>query len=309
MGDEYHTRCIGCGADSLVGLNKYQRAHLTRCTSCGLVFAMRIPTRTELDRQYAHYPETAELPRLTQRRYGELLETLEPVRETGRLADIGCGDGHFLAEAQSRGWRVMGTEYGRAPIGRARARGLAVRQAPFMPSEREFGEFDVVTAFEVIEHVADPRCELQMMRALLRPGGVLYLTTPNFASLARLVLGADWPLIDYPEHLVYFTRNTLDRLLRRLGFEPIYARTTGVSLSVLRRGVARRRARASVASPPGVAAASREARRGLASRDLDQRIRAQVARSATLRAAVAAADSVLSAIGCGDTLKMLYRAN
>jgi SAM-dependent methyltransferase len=256
------------------------------------VYAHKLPSESELTAHYAGYPAMEDLSELTLRRFAELLDRFAPFRRTGRLLDVGCGDGHFLEAARQRGWEPYGSEYGEAPRERARQRGLDVRPAPFDAAPEELGSFDVVTSIEVIEHVAEPREELARMRALLRPGGCLYLTTPNFGSLSRRIAGARWRAIEYPEHLNLFTRRSLDSLLTRMGLSKTDLRTTGVSPADIRAGLRRRRP----GRPPVGGSGGR-----------DERLRSQVARSAALDRGVDAANSVLSRFGLGDTIKALYR--
>ena len=78
--------------------------------------------------------------------------------------------------------------------------------------------FDVVVMFEVIEHLFDPRLVLEQVQRLLRPGGTLVLSTPNFNALSRFALGNSWAVLSPAEHLYYFTRDSLRALLQAAGF-------------------------------------------------------------------------------------------
>jgi SAM-dependent methyltransferase len=174
MPDSHNTQrtCPSCGSDNARRMPRYASARLVCCRRRRLVFADELPSAHELREHYASYPATDEVSALTAQRYRELLEEFEPFRETGRLLDIGCGDGHFLAAVREHEWTLYGSEYGEAPRARARARGLDVRPAPFVPAADEVGGFDVVTAFEVLEHVVTPLEEAERISALLRAGGM-----------------------------------------------------------------------------------------------------------------------------------------
>ena len=273
-------------------MHRYASQLLVRCDRCALVYARRLPSSTELREYYASYPANSELSELTVRRFGELLDRLEPFRQTGRLLDVGCGDGHFLIAARERGWTTYGSEYGEAPRRRAQERGLDVRPAPFPPAPDEVASFDVVAAIEVIEHVADPRDELARVSALLRRGGCLYLTTPNFNSLSRRITGPRWRSIEYPEHLTLFTSDTLDRLLAGAGLSKVEMRTTGISPADIWAGLKR--------------APAQQFRTGGSAR-VDSQLRAGVARSPMLERAVDFANAALARSGLGDTIKALYQ--
>jgi hypothetical protein len=153
----------------------------------------------------------------------------------------------------------------------------------------------VVTSIEVFEHVTEPLEEARRIRMLLRPGGALYVTTPNFASLTRRLVGARWRAIEYPEHLNYFTPSTLDKLLSRAGFRRASATTTGLSPSDLRDAL-RRAPRPSgtpqTNSQPVVT--------------MDQALRNRMSSSSGLETAVRIVNRGLGRLGAGDTIKALY---
>jgi 2-polyprenyl-3-methyl-5-hydroxy-6-metoxy-1,4-benzoquinol methylase len=284
--------CPNCASESAETMPRYAAELLVRCNRCHLVYAGQLPSSTELRDYYASYPESAELSELTARRFGELIERLEPFWQTGRLLDVGCGDGHFLVAAQQRGWTVYGSEFGEGPRRRAKQRGLDVRPAPFPPAVDELGTFDVVVAMEVIEHVTDPRDEVVPISTLLRRGGCLYLTTPNFNSLSRRIIGPRWRVIEYPEHLALFTSRTLDQLLATGGLSRLDMWTTGISPTDIWSGLTRAGERPSCTG---------------GSADFDRRIRGGMARSPTFELAVQFVNSALSRSGLGDTIKALYQ--
>jgi 2-polyprenyl-3-methyl-5-hydroxy-6-metoxy-1,4-benzoquinol methylase len=96
------------------------------------------------------------------------------------------------------------------------------------------GEFDVITSFEVIEHINNPREDTSHIYNFLRKGGLFYLTTPNFNCYLRFHLKADYNVIVYPEHLTYYTKRTLKKILREQGFKAVKVLTTGISITRLK---------------------------------------------------------------------------
>jgi 2-polyprenyl-3-methyl-5-hydroxy-6-metoxy-1,4-benzoquinol methylase len=269
-------------------MRDYSRAYLVHCASCGLKFANRSPTETELTAHYQDYGHWQDSP-LTRQRYRELLRSFEPERRTNKLLDVGCGAGMFLEEARTGGWDVSGTEYGEGPIALARTRGLHVVQAPVTDETFTANSFDVVTAFEVFEHVRDPRHEAIVIAKVLRPGGLLYCTTPNFDSLSRRVLGPRWRIIEYPEHLWYFTACTIREWLGRFGFVAEKIWSSGVSVTHLRDSMP---GPCGAVTPPTCD---------------DEHIRRAIERFGVLRFAKVAVNAGLSALGAGDTLKARFR--
>lgn len=158
-----------------------------------------------------------------ERRYRPLLDLMAArAGGTGRLLEIGAGAGFFLKEAEKAGWSGVGTEIIDAAIDFAtRQLGLDVRRGTAEELDLREPPFDAVVLLEVIEHLYEPRRALAAVRAALRPGGLLVLSTPNFRSLSRAMLGSDWTVLSPAEHLFYFTRRSLDRLLVEEGFSAI----------------------------------------------------------------------------------------
>ena len=99
------------------------------------------------------------------------------------------------------------------------------------PSKFDANDFDVITSFEVIEHINNPNQELESISSLLRKGGLFYITTPNFNSLMRYYLKANYNVIEYPEHLSYYTKSTLNRVIKKHNMWPVKFQSTGISLT------------------------------------------------------------------------------
>lgn len=146
---------------------------------------------------------------------------------TPRLLDVGCGGGALLARMRSQGWEVEGIDIDRGALEVARAAGLPVRHATLtdLATERPLRQFDVVTLDHVLEHLYDPVGSLRAARLLLRPGGVLWLATPNLAALGHRSFGRSWMPLDPPRHLVLFSPGALQLALRSAGFaQPVAQR-------------------------------------------------------------------------------------
>jgi len=140
-------------------------------------------------------------------------------RPPGRLLDFGCGFGLFLDTARQVGWDVAGIDPlpGHGAYARG-ALGLDVVSDTLRPDTFPAARFDVVTAFQVFEHLPDPRAELAALRRLLRPGGLLVVEVPNVATpLVRLLGGRHRHFV--ADHLWFFAPATLRRFLESGGFE------------------------------------------------------------------------------------------
>lgn len=155
------------------------------------------------------------------------LVDLLTVERPGRLLDVGCAAGEFAAQAMSCGWRVDGVEREPALAHAARARGIAVQLCDFDADRLpwEPATFDAAVAGEVIEHLVDTDHLLAEMARVVRPGGVLIVTTPNLASLenrVRLLFGRYPMWMDHrvagTGHLRYYTPRILRAQLAAHGF-------------------------------------------------------------------------------------------
>jgi SAM-dependent methyltransferase len=199
------------------------------CRGCSLVYTPSVPSDAELAAYYAAQrgsPEGVAPPDGRQvtvdgLAWEAVLERIErALPGQGRMLEIGSGWGTFLACAAWRGWEVTGVELSPTAAAFAeRTFGVETRCAAVpggLPDER----YDVIVAFEVIEHFAEPDRVLRELRRRLRPDGLLVLTTPDLDHPAHRVLGAQDPMWSVPGHLVWYDRKTLDDALRFAGFRP-----------------------------------------------------------------------------------------
>jgi 2-polyprenyl-3-methyl-5-hydroxy-6-metoxy-1,4-benzoquinol methylase len=154
-------------------------------------------------------------------RLDTVLRHMCPPFHGARLLDVGCGEGAFLEWARAAGWEAVGVEPDPAAVAAARSRGLTVHAGTVEALRSEASSFDVVTLSHVLEHVHDPRALLKSIRDLLKPGGLLWLDTPNITSVGCRLFGANWLGLDPPRHLVLFNHPTLRSLLESLGFTVI----------------------------------------------------------------------------------------
>ena len=228
---DQHTNCLVCNSKDISALKDYENTWLQKCANCNFVFTQRIPTLNELVEHYGTYSRNDYLSPITIKRYHEILDFLEPFRKTNKLIDVGCGIGHFLKVAKERGWEVYGTEFTDDAIEICEAKGIKMHKGVLNPENYEPESFDVIVSFEVIEHINNPNEELTSFNKILRKGGATYITTPNFSSISRRYLKGKWSVIEYPEHLSYYTANTLKKVLKQNGFSTKWIQTTGISLT------------------------------------------------------------------------------
>lgn len=232
--NEFQT-CLLCQSTNILGLKDYEKNFLVKCSDCSFVFSKKKPAFEELFAHYSLYPRLNSISPVTIRRYNKLLDKMDRFRRNNNLIDVGCGDGYFLEEAKKRGWNVYGTEVTDDAIEVCERKGIKMYKGTLQASRFNRNYFDVVTCFEVIEHINNPIQELTSFYEILRDGGMVYITTPNFNSISRSISGSKWNVIEYPEHLCYYTKKTLEKLFFDTDFRLLKLATTGVSMDRLRR--------------------------------------------------------------------------
>lgn len=233
MDYQKHKACLVCNSSQLKPMNGYERHFLTKCGDCGFVFIERIPTLDELNQHYFAYSYGKEqhLPQATIDSFEKLLDTFEPYRKTNRMLDVGCGQGWLLERAKMRGWDVFGTEYSETAVSICTNRGIKMYQGVLNPLTMQENDFDVIISSEVLEHINNPQEELKNIYQLLRKEGLFYFTTPNFDCILRYMLKADYNIIVYPEHLSYYTKSTMNKMLTSVGFKKKRILTSGISFT------------------------------------------------------------------------------
>jgi SAM-dependent methyltransferase len=194
------------------------------CRACGLIFQHPLPEAGAMqqwaDAEYASgaYQDYVAARAMKLGHFEARLRDLDGRLPPGRLLDIGCSCGYFLEVAAAHGFDVRGVEFSRSAIAAASP---AIRPRIFegtldaMPAD---GLFDVVSAFDLIEHVPDPRAFLRRCAALLKPGGTLLISTPDTDHLLRFVMRSRWPMLQPMQHLFLFSRRSFESALRAEGF-------------------------------------------------------------------------------------------
>ena len=195
---------------------------IVKCNRCGLAFTN---PRPDVDSMTAFY--TADYHAHRVKEYSSRTDTLErwlPPTGLARLLDFGCGSGDFLVRMQARGWNVVGLEASENAVRRCRARGLSVHWGSLPHPLWSEPCFEAITMRQSLEHTHDPLEVLRAAHRLLRTGGKLLVSVPNFDSCAARWFGANWFGLDVPRHLTHFTPRTLQNMLYRAGFEGVQLR-------------------------------------------------------------------------------------
>lgn len=206
-----------------------------RCGRCRLHYVGVTPD-DEPREDYADYygEDSPVVPALVRKRLHELVKTFEAYRTHGRLLDVGFGAGWLLRAAAEQGWACWGTELASESLEAASTEPWQVYGGDLLDAALPSRHFDVITVVEVLEHLPDPLSYLREAARLLRPGGLLYGTTPNAASLNGRILRLDWSIYAAPEHLQLFTSRALQRALEAAGLQPLRIQAQGLNPAELR---------------------------------------------------------------------------
>lgn len=154
----------------------------------------------------------------------------------GKLLDVGCGGGRFLNRMQKRGWRVEGSDFDEQAAQKVSYKyAIKTHVGDLTQCKLLADSFDVITLSQTIEHLYDPNATLHECLRLLKPGGLLILTTPNAESVGAIEFGSFWRGWEAPRHLHLFTVNSLKKLVQRAGFEVFQALTYSAGSSVVYR--------------------------------------------------------------------------
>lgn len=242
--------CNLCGSETHQPYCPENGLGLVQCQNCGFVFVSPRPAAEEL---YALYSETyfhnndsgvvgysdyikdeVNIRKTARRRLQHLEQFIQP----GKLLDVGCATGFFIDEAQKRGWSVEGLDVSSFGVEYARSHfDLNAHQGALTSLGLEAENYDLVTMWDVIEHVPDPTAYINEAARLLRRGGVISLATPDVDSLPARLAGRRWVGFKLSEeHVYYFSVKTLSQMLERAGFEVVNVRHIGkyVPLSLFR---------------------------------------------------------------------------
>jgi SAM-dependent methyltransferase len=236
--------CAICSSDSPSLLFLKFGYRIVRCRRCSLVYLDHRPSRAEIssfyssgyfngdeDRKgYADYMADEEPLRLSFRRK---LEKLERIRRPGTLLDVGCATGFFLDEARARGWAVFGQEVSEYAAGIARQKLGDVVFTGYVESiALPEATVDVVTMWDVIEHLEEPAQVLRRLRRLLKDDGLLVLCTGNVDSWLARLQGHRSRIYNPPQHLFFYSPSTLRKLLVEAGFRVLDTRVEWKTMSL-----------------------------------------------------------------------------
>jgi len=227
--------CIVCQG---VNLQPFWRV-LKKCTSCGhcmadvdlcsLDFSKIYEDGYFAGQEYENYLGDRQV---FKKQFEDRLRQILAFRKEGELIEIGCAYGFFLELAQGF-FRVRGFDICRGPVRFAQEHlGLPTSCEDFSRASVPPASADIVAMWDTIEHLPRPDLTLCAAAHALRPGGYIFLTTGDIGSLLARIRRENWRLIHPPTHLHYFSRRTIQELLRNTGFETVSTNYVGTRRSL-----------------------------------------------------------------------------
>ena len=213
--------CPVCGSNDAATYLQKGELRLVRCQLCSMIYANPAPAEYASGRYYDqagadYYLSPAKLESdYAAVRFERELRIFRKHCPSGAVLDVGCSSGAFLFQLSHRFpgcYQVLGTDVSGPPLDYAEGRGVVVVRGDFL--EQDFGgkSFDAVTLWAVVEHLLEPKQFFANAWSVLKPDGLCFVLVPNMKSLAARLLGARYRYI-YPQHLNYFTKATLQKLV------------------------------------------------------------------------------------------------
>jgi 2-polyprenyl-3-methyl-5-hydroxy-6-metoxy-1,4-benzoquinol methylase len=213
--------CPICGGQNAETYLRKGELRLVRCRLCSMVYANPAPADFASGQYYDqagtdYYLSPAKLESdYAAVRFERELRLFRKHCPSGAVLDVGCSSGAFLFQLNQRFpgcYQVLGTDVSGPPLDYAEGRGVAVVRGNFLEQELGQKPFDAVTFWAVLEHLVEPRLFLEKAWSVLKPQGLGFVLVPNMKSLATRTLGARYRYL-YPQHLNYFTKATLAKLV------------------------------------------------------------------------------------------------
>jgi SAM-dependent methyltransferase len=242
--------CNYCGQDNWqlvnegpdLGLNRGGSFRLVCCRNCGLIYQNPQPTREELPQFYPDEYALYQTDTTGGSRVAELSQqhamsrrcqrVLRHVPTPGVVVDVGCATGQFLQAMVQQGWQAVGVELSEYAADHARNAGLDVHTGTLEEASLPASQFDLVTLWDVFEHVLDPQETLAEIGRVLKPGGFVVIHTPNPTCLEARLFGSNWIGWERPRHLHLYTPDVLRAYLQDAGFELVSIESFSGRLSV-----------------------------------------------------------------------------
>jgi uncharacterized protein (UPF0276 family)/2-polyprenyl-3-methyl-5-hydroxy-6-metoxy-1,4-benzoquinol methylase len=223
--------CPLCGHTDTNELFVKKGFHHVRCQNCRLIYVNPVLTDDaarklyEQESSWVQVLDSGPQKEMDQKKFSYGLDIVSPYLCQRRILDIGTGTGLFLEVARDKGFDPVGLELNRATVDRLRENGFEIIDKPMENSDLPENDFDLVTLWEVLEHIMEPGQLLAHITSVLKPGGMLLVLVPNADSLVTRILHGQSGTFGGHSHVNHFNSATLTRLLNSAGFEILETET------------------------------------------------------------------------------------
>tara|TARA_Y200000002_G_C22688767_1_gene667200 strand:- start:9257 stop:10273 length:1017 start_codon:yes stop_codon:yes gene_type:complete len=232
--------CPNCNSSKYKFEIKKDHLNIVKCNDCNLVFTNPIFDEDHYKQIYKSrdYQEIVKslgeeshnyrVKRFGTERINHLLGLFNNKEKIKHL-DIGCSTGFVVEAAIEKNWESIGIDLNPSAIEFGKSRGLPISETDLMDIKQD-SYYDVVSMYDVLEHLYNPSVIIKKSRELLKDGGLLHIYVPNYDSASRYLMGKDAHFIWPSHHLIYFTISTITNFLERRNFDVIDVQTEGLDI-------------------------------------------------------------------------------
>jgi len=201
---------------------------LVKCPTCSLVWLSNPPAPSEMHLHYtdAYHKLISAAGENSRDRWQDRIQTLRQYKQGGTLLDLGCSSGGFLGFFRGDSWKLYGIEMSASCAARAEVRtGARVFVGDILDAPFPAASFDVITCFDVLEHLYEPTRITARVSEWLKPGGIFYVQVPNVDSAEARVFGSYWHGLELPRHLFHYSPASLRLLAESAGLREVSLET------------------------------------------------------------------------------------
>lgn len=232
--------CPICGPCALADVRyDFNPFNVVVCSSCGLNYLSPRLTESAILKLYKDeayynsnvsgqgYDEYLDIGHNWEKTFSLRLGQIAPYKSSGKVLDIGCGPGYFLTAAKKMGFDVYGLDPSDYIVEQARKTwGDRIQLGTIETASYELEYFDLIVAFDTFEHIYDPKKFVSTVHRLLKSGGIFAIATPDPTSTLAKISGKNWVSFKIPEHVFYWSPETIRRLLNKQ-YNVLEVRTAG----------------------------------------------------------------------------------
>ena len=234
-----YVRCRACASEDTLVRYHVNGYALWECRDCRSITTEHILDDEGAKAYYGHgyfhgkdYQDYEASESIAKRNFDRFAVRLRAIQRQGRLLEVGCAYGYFLDIAR-RFWDVAGVDISAVAVENCALRyGQAVHCGSLLNLDIQSRDYDLIVAWDVIEHLDDPRACVARIYQLLKPGGHLVLTTGNVRSLLARFQKHNWRLLTPPSHLTFFSDHGMRVMLDAAGFRHVSIGTVGYDRSL-----------------------------------------------------------------------------